>query len=132
MARQIIFTPNAAAPPPTCSQAVNAAGLVFVSGTAPVDPATKAIVGTTIQQQTRQQTFNAALLRSTVAGLCVLLGIGCSDASGARTTAVVVTVSPTLVIGERRQADTSVATTQVGVGPSSRVTWESSDRRLFA
>ena len=31
--RQIVFTPKAAKPPPTCSQAVKAGGLVFVSGT---------------------------------------------------------------------------------------------------
>jgi 2-iminobutanoate/2-iminopropanoate deaminase len=54
MRRQVIFTPNAAKPPPTYSQAVKAAGLVFVSGTAPTDPITGAIKGTTIQEQTRQ------------------------------------------------------------------------------
>jgi 2-iminobutanoate/2-iminopropanoate deaminase len=54
MARQIIFTPKAAKPPPAYSQAVKAAGLVFVSGTAPTDPDTGAIRGTTIQEQTRQ------------------------------------------------------------------------------
>lgn len=54
MAREIIFTPKAAKPPPTYSQAVKAAGLVFVSGTSPADPATGAIRGTTIQEQTRQ------------------------------------------------------------------------------
>jgi 2-iminobutanoate/2-iminopropanoate deaminase len=54
MARQIVFTPNAAKPPPTYSQAVKAAGLVFVSGTAPTDPVTGAIKGTTVQEQTRQ------------------------------------------------------------------------------
>jgi 2-iminobutanoate/2-iminopropanoate deaminase len=54
MARQIISTPRAAKSPPTYSQAVKAAGLVFVSGTAPTDPTTDAIVGTTIQEQTRQ------------------------------------------------------------------------------
>ena len=54
MTRQIIFTPNAAKPPAAYSQAVKAAGLVFVSGTAPNDPATGAIKGTTIQEQTRQ------------------------------------------------------------------------------
>jgi 2-iminobutanoate/2-iminopropanoate deaminase len=36
------------------SQAVKAAGLVFVSGTAPTDPATGTFKGTTIQEQTRQ------------------------------------------------------------------------------
>ncbi|HEX4319298.1 MAG TPA: RidA family protein [Acidobacteriaceae bacterium] len=50
----IIRTPNAPAPPPTYSQAVRAAGLIFVSGTGPHDPATGKIVAETIQQQTRQ------------------------------------------------------------------------------
>src|SRR5690349_7261052 len=54
MAREIVFTPKAAKPPPTYSQGVKAAGLVFVSGTAPTDPATGAINGTTIQEQTRE------------------------------------------------------------------------------
>jgi len=54
VARQIVFTPKAAKPPPAYSQAVKAAGLVFVSGTAPVDPATGAIAGQTIQEQTAQ------------------------------------------------------------------------------
>ncbi len=54
MARQIVFTERAAKPPPTYSQAVKAAGLVFVSGTAPTDPATGAFKGSTIQEQTRQ------------------------------------------------------------------------------
>jgi len=54
MARQIIFTPKAAKPPAMYSQAVKAAGLVFLSGTAPTDPATGTFKGTTIQDQTRQ------------------------------------------------------------------------------
>jgi 2-iminobutanoate/2-iminopropanoate deaminase len=54
MARQIVFTTRAASPPPTYSQAVKAAGLVFVSGTAPTDPVTGSFKGTTIQEQTRQ------------------------------------------------------------------------------
>ena len=54
MARRIVFTPKAAKPPPAYSQAVKAAGLVFVSGTAPIDTATGAIKGTTIQEQTGQ------------------------------------------------------------------------------
>ena len=58
MARQIVFTPNAAKPPSTYSQAVKAAGLVFVSGTAPTDPATGAFKGETIQEQTRQCLVN--------------------------------------------------------------------------
>ena len=54
MPRQIVLSARAAKPPATYSQAVKAAGLVFVSGTAPVDPATGKIVGTTIQHQTAQ------------------------------------------------------------------------------
>jgi len=54
MPRQIVYTPKAAKPPATYSQAVKAAGLVFVSGTSPHDPATGTITGTTIQEQTRQ------------------------------------------------------------------------------
>ena len=54
MTRQIVYTPKAAKPPPMYSQAVKAAGLVFVSGTAPTDPATGAFKGETIQEQTRQ------------------------------------------------------------------------------
>lgn len=52
--REVVFTPHAAKPPATYSQAVKAAGLVFVSGTAPADPETGQIVGATIQEQTRQ------------------------------------------------------------------------------
>ena len=62
MARDIVFTPQAAAPPPTYSQAVRAAGLVFVSGTAPADPATGALVGETVQEQTRQCLTNVAAI----------------------------------------------------------------------
>lgn len=62
MSRQIVSTPNAAKPPATYSQAVKAAGLVFVSGTAPSDPATGQIVGDTIQSQTRQCLTNIAAI----------------------------------------------------------------------
>ena len=54
MPREIIFTSNAARPPPTYSQAVRAAGLIFVSGTAPQDSQTGTLIGSTIQEQTRQ------------------------------------------------------------------------------
>ena len=54
MSRQIIFSPRAAKPPATYSQAVKASGLIFVSGTAPHDPETGALVGSTVQEQTRQ------------------------------------------------------------------------------
>jgi 2-iminobutanoate/2-iminopropanoate deaminase len=60
MARDIIRTPNAPSPPPTYSQAVRAAGLVFVSGTH--DPVTGKIVGNTIQEQTRQCLENVSAI----------------------------------------------------------------------
>jgi len=62
MSRQIIFTPRAARPPATYSQAVRAAGLIFVSGTAPHDPHTGALVGSTVQEQTRQCLTNIAAI----------------------------------------------------------------------
>lgn len=62
MSRHIVSTPNAAKPPATYSQAVKAAGLVFVSGTAPHDPATGGIKGATIQEQTRQCLTNVAAI----------------------------------------------------------------------
>lgn len=54
MPRDIIRAQDAPTPPPTYSQAVRAAGLVFLSGTGPFDPASGKIVGETIQEQTRQ------------------------------------------------------------------------------
>ena len=62
MARDIVFTDKAAKPPAVYSQAVKAAGLVFVSGTAPHDPATGAIKGTTVQEQTPQCLTNIAAI----------------------------------------------------------------------
>jgi len=62
MPRQIIFSPKAARPPATYSQAVKAAGLIFVSGTAPHDPDTGAVVGSTVQEQTRQCLKNIAAI----------------------------------------------------------------------
>lgn len=58
MAKEIVNTPDA---PGSASygsfpnsQAVKAAGLVFVAGQGPFDAATGAVVGATIQEQTRQ------------------------------------------------------------------------------
>jgi 2-iminobutanoate/2-iminopropanoate deaminase len=62
VSRQIVATSKAAKPPATYSQAVKAAGLVFVSGTAPADPATGRLVGETIQAQTRQCLTNIAAI----------------------------------------------------------------------
>jgi 2-iminobutanoate/2-iminopropanoate deaminase len=58
MTRTIVNTPDAPGSAShgtfPYSQAVIAGGLVFVSGQGPFDPATGAMVGTTIQEQTRQ------------------------------------------------------------------------------
>ncbi len=62
MAKDIIRTPNAPSPPPAYSQAVRAAGLVFVSGTGPYHPVTGQVVGDTIQQQTRQCLQNVSAI----------------------------------------------------------------------
>jgi 2-iminobutanoate/2-iminopropanoate deaminase len=62
MTRKIVFTARAARPPATYSHAVTAAGLVFVSGTAPHDPATGTLKGETIQEQTRQCLTNIAAI----------------------------------------------------------------------
>lgn len=62
MARNIIFTPKAAKPPPLYSQAVKAGGFVFTSGTTATDPATGLIKGATIQEQTRQCLNNVAAI----------------------------------------------------------------------
>jgi 2-iminobutanoate/2-iminopropanoate deaminase len=62
MAREIIRTPSAPTPPATHSQAVRAAGLVFVSGTGPHHPVTGKIVGETIQEQTRQCLENVSAI----------------------------------------------------------------------
>jgi 2-iminobutanoate/2-iminopropanoate deaminase len=62
MPRNIIFTAKAAKPPPTYSQAVKGAGLVFVSGAGPMDAETGAIKGATIQEQTRQCLTNISAI----------------------------------------------------------------------
>lgn len=65
MSRKIIRTHEAPPPPSTYSQAVRAAGLVFVSGTSPVDPTTGKIKGETVQEQTHQCLTNiSAILKA--------------------------------------------------------------------
>jgi 2-iminobutanoate/2-iminopropanoate deaminase len=70
MPRDTIFTSNAPKPPPTYSQAVRAAGLIFVSGTAPADPATGRLVEGDAREQTAQCLRNiSAILESVGSGL---------------------------------------------------------------
>ena len=54
MEKEIVSTDQAPRPPAAYSQAVKAAGLIFVSGQGPFDPQTGEVVGQTIQDQTRQ------------------------------------------------------------------------------
>jgi 2-iminobutanoate/2-iminopropanoate deaminase len=72
--REIIDTPDApgsaSSGSPVYSQAVKAAGLVFVAGQGPFDPATGAVLGETIQEQTRQALTNVeAILRAAGSGI---------------------------------------------------------------
>ena len=69
MTRQIIRTPDAPAPSAAYSQAVRAAGLVFVSGTGPYDSVTAAVTGSTIQEQTRQCLTNIAAILAAAGSL---------------------------------------------------------------
>jgi 2-iminobutanoate/2-iminopropanoate deaminase len=62
VSRQIVRTADAPAPPATYSQAVKAAGLVFVSGQGPFNPATGEIAGESIQEQTRQSLRNVSAI----------------------------------------------------------------------
>jgi 2-iminobutanoate/2-iminopropanoate deaminase len=64
----IVSTPNAPSSA-VYSQAVKAAGLVFVSGQGPFDPVTGDVVGTTIQEQARQSLTNVS---------AILAAAGCS------------------------------------------------------
>ena len=64
MARQIISTPDAPEFP-SYSQAVKAGDTIYVAGTIGVDVATGDLVGSTIQEQTRQALRNCqAILRA--------------------------------------------------------------------
>ena len=69
MSREIVNTPDAPGSATygtfPYSQAVKAAGLVFVSGQGPFDPVSGTVVGETIGEQTRQALANCdAILRA--------------------------------------------------------------------
>ena len=81
MSREVIYTENAAKPPATYSQAVKAAGLVFVSGTTPLDAKSGAIKGQTIQEQTNQCLANIS---------AILLAAGTSLSKVVSATAILV------------------------------------------
>ena len=62
MSKHIVKTENAPPSPPSYSQGVLAAGLVFVSGQGPFDPNSGEVVGTTIQEQTAQCLRNVSAI----------------------------------------------------------------------
>lgn len=69
MSRHIIRTTEAPASP-LFSQAVKVGSTIYVSGTASIDPKTNQLVGSTIQEQTRQALANCdAILRAAGASL---------------------------------------------------------------
>lgn len=65
MPRTVIISPDIAPPPPVYSHAVVCAGLVFVSGTGPSDPATGKIIPGTIQAQVAQCLRNITAILKT-------------------------------------------------------------------
>jgi 2-iminobutanoate/2-iminopropanoate deaminase len=67
--REIIRTAEAPLSP-LFSQAIKAGSTIYISGTAGIDPKTNQIVGTTIQEQTRQALINCGnILRAAGADL---------------------------------------------------------------
>jgi len=64
MPRTIITTADAPGSP-MYSQAVRAGDQVFVSGTVGIDPSTSALVGDTVQEQTRQALTNCRTILAT-------------------------------------------------------------------
>ena len=69
MTRQLVQTDDAPQNP-SYSQAVKAGGLIFLSGQGPYDPLSGAMVGATIQEQTRQCLTNIeAILEAGGSGL---------------------------------------------------------------
>ena len=91
MTKKIIKTQNAPAPPPSYSQGVVAAGLVFVSGQGPFDPGSGEVIGKTIQEQTPQCIRNvAAILEAAGSSLAKVGPLGeycgsCGTSSSDRT-----------------------------------------------
>jgi 2-iminobutanoate/2-iminopropanoate deaminase len=74
MTKRIIRTDKAPTSPPSYSQGVLAAGLVFVSGQGPFDPSSGDVVGSTIQEQTAQCLRNvAAILEAAGSSLAKVL-----------------------------------------------------------
>lgn len=75
MSRQVIRTSEAPASP-LFSQAVKAGSMIYLSGVASIDPQTNQLVGSTIQEQTRQALANCdAILRAAGASLADVVDV---------------------------------------------------------
>jgi 2-iminobutanoate/2-iminopropanoate deaminase len=75
MPRLVVFTPNAFAAHAHRTRRIRAAGLIFVSDTAPLDAETGAFVGKSIQEQTRQCLKNvAAILKAAGSSIDRVIG----------------------------------------------------------
>lgn len=73
MTKEFIHTPHAPKFP-IYSQAVKAAGFIFVSGQGPFDPVTGDVRGSTIQEQTRQCLINVeAVLKAANSSLAKIV-----------------------------------------------------------
>ena len=76
MPRQIISTPEAPSSP-LYSQGVRAGPHLYISGTTGIDPRTRALAGSSIQEQTRQAFTNcAAILNAGGASLDGVVEVG--------------------------------------------------------
>lgn len=61
-----ISVPSSPVPSGSYSQAISANGLVFLAGVGPYDPATRQVIGTTVEEQTSQAISNVrAVLQAT-------------------------------------------------------------------
>lgn len=75
MTRQIIRTPEAP-DSPLFSQAIKAGSFIFTSGIVGLDPQTRQMAGTTIQDQTRQAILNCqSILRAAGATLADVIDV---------------------------------------------------------
>ena len=75
MNRQIIRTTEAPASP-LFSQAIKAGPMIYVSGTAGIDPKTNQIAGSTVQEQTQQALANCdAILRAAGSSLASVVDV---------------------------------------------------------
>jgi 2-iminobutanoate/2-iminopropanoate deaminase len=133
MPRDVIRTGDAPSSP-YFSQAMRGAGLVFVSGQPPFDPATGEVVGASIQEQTRQCLANVrAILTAAGSGLDKVVSATfiLAEASRAKATARWISSTATGSCGARTYASAIINRARAAGSPSmsaaasviSRFTW---------